>query len=231
MTASVAMWTGCSVAGKHHTDSDDFLPMSVLSDWPTAEPAPPFLLSPVMKGLPVGQASALALGPARNANERLFEALPSRPSGTLQVCAALFAVDPFVGLKEIRRRLEQAGIDTVANWPSVGLFDTPFLKELAGKGLGFEREVAFVEEVVGAGFRAVATVFTVGQGLAMHNAGADSLLLHPPLANGRVMPLEAAMTWAEPTIADLRAAGARVSLYVEAPSSAATRPGLTIFSG
>ncbi len=218
------------VAGERQGTTDRFLPMSVLTDWPAAGHDEGFLLAPVMKGLPVGQASAVALGPARNANQRLFDALARPPFRHGRVCAALFAVDPFVGLNEIRRRLEGAGVEVVSNWPSVGLFDAPFRKELAAKDLGFEREVAFIAEMVGAGFKAMATIFTVDQGVAMRAAGADRLLLHPPLVEGRIMRVADAVSWAEPKIAELRAAGARVSLYVEEPETP-PRPGLTIFSG
>jgi len=217
-------------AGERQGDAGHFPPVAVLTDWPTAADGEGFLLSPVMAGLPVGQASALALGPARNANQRLFDVLAGRPAGHPRACAGLFAVDPFVGLKEIRLRLERAGIATVANWPSVGLFDPPFLKELSGKGLGFEREVAFVEAMAGAGFRTLATVFTLDQGLAMQDAGADGILLHPPLVAGRIMTLADALDWAGPTIEELQAAGLPVSLYLEEPA-AKLRPGLTIFGG
>jgi nicotinate-nucleotide pyrophosphorylase len=61
-------------------------------------------------------------------------------------------------------------------------------------------------------------------------AGADRLLLHTPLVDGRIMRVEDAITWAEPKLVELGAAGARGSLYVEEPARA-RRPGPTIFSG
>jgi predicted TIM-barrel enzyme len=181
------------VARERQKSADHFLPMSVFTDWPTEEHADGFLLSPVMKGLPVGQASPLALGPTRNANQH-------------------------------------TGIEVVANWPSDGLFDAPFLKELSGKGLGFEREVTVIEEAVASGFKAIATIFTIERGVTMQEARADRLLLHPPLVDGRIMRVEDAITWAEPKLVELGAAGARGSLYVEEPARA-RRPGPTIFSG
>jgi predicted TIM-barrel enzyme len=140
-----------------------------------------------MHGLPAGRASALALLPIHDANGRLFQVLEGRRDLPQSICAGVFAVDPFQSVGDVWRRLRNAGLVEVANWPSVGLYGVPLTEELTSKGLGYEREIRFVTQASLEGFRVTATVFDRSQAESMLAAGARRLRFHPPLVEGRIM--------------------------------------------
>lgn len=186
----------------------------VLTSWPEDESNDDCLLSPVMRGLPVGRASALALLPFQNANESLLRAINQNSRALAAVCAGVFAVDPFVSFTELFRQLARCGLKQVSNWPSVGLYGPPFTDELNVKGLGFDREALFVNQASTQGFRVSATVFSAEQASIMVAAGAERLIFHPPLTDGRIMSPSRALDWVACQAADV-GGKAKVALYVE----------------
>ncbi len=206
----------------------------VVTVWPEGA-AGPAILSPVMRGLPPGRASALALLPVRDANGELFAAIEPHRQAPADLCAGIFAADPFVGLTDAFRRLSRAGIAHIANWPSVGLYDERFRQELSAKGVGYEREIEFVAHASQAGFIPTATAFDLSQVLRMLEAGAASVILHPPLARGAVTGLADAIPWAM-SIAGSFGGGAEILLYCEgdncdAQSIPPSIAGLVVFDG
>lgn len=139
------------------------------------------LFSPVMQGLPVGLASALAAMPIHDANAMLLSALDMPASAGGQLCAGVLAIDPFRSWERIFTALHRARIRSVMNWPSVGVFDDDLHHALGPAQLGYDREVAFVRAAAQHGWRVTATVFSVAQAASMLEAGASRLLIHPPL--------------------------------------------------
>lgn len=187
---------------------------SFVTAWPAQAPHHSLFLCPIMQGLPRKSASVLALRPIGDCNARLFEAMKSHADAAPSLCAAIFAVDPFVRLDDMIQRCRESGIRELINWPSVGLFDGAFQDELNAKGLGYERELNFVAAAAREGFALTATVFNAEQGRKMIEAGARRLLFHPPLAGSGPLPADAAIEWLAP-IARKLAAGARILVYVE----------------
>jgi predicted TIM-barrel enzyme len=186
----------------------------VIADWPGVAPEELALLSPAMAGLPSGSASALALLPTHDANRDLFRVIEGHEAAPAELCAGVFAADPFLGLAEAFRRFVRAGIGRVANWPSVGLYDEPFRRELSSAGLGYEREIDFAMRASAAGFILTATAFDQATATRMIDSGAEQILLHPPLIDGRLMRCRDAVAWAS-GIAEAIAGAAEVLLYTE----------------
>jgi predicted TIM-barrel enzyme len=185
-----------------------------VSSWPNGDEAGPLFLAPSMAGLPPGRASALSLLPVRDANGELFRTIEDRVWSGPGLCAAVFAVDPFFLPRDIFRRLAEAGIREVANWPSVGLYGSPFQRQLADKHLDYEREVLFIEEAIKEGCEPTAVAFSAKHAVRMIEAGAKRLLLHPPLLDGALMAAEPAVAWATEIVDEIRHR-AEVLVYTE----------------
>jgi predicted TIM-barrel enzyme len=203
--------------------------LSVVTEWPSAR-AGATLLAPVMRDLPVGQASVLALRPTRNANGDLFAAMAAGGDAPAGTCAGYFAVDPFVRFVDLMRHLDHAGIREVANWPSVGMLDDFFQQELTVKNMGYDREIDFIGRAAEAGLTTTATVFTLEQAVRMVEAGASRLLLHPPLWSGRLVGGEEADHWAIP-IAEAIVPDIPVLLYAESAREIRSLLRLAVFAG
>lgn len=139
------------------------------------------LFSPVMAGLPVGSASALAILPIHDANGQMLESVSDLRNRSGNPCVGILAIAPLRGWTRILHDLRERKVDRIFTWPSVAIFDEDMQEDLVPYGLTFEREVAFVQEAINQGFHTTATVFDSNQAARMVAAGASRILLHPPL--------------------------------------------------
>ena len=127
----------------------------VIADWPGVAPEELALLSPAMAGLPSGSASALALLPTHDANRDLFRVIEGHEAAPAELCAGVFAADPFLGLAEAFRRFVRAGIGRVAN----------------NDGIGSRRRTGIDHPVGVVGFQAIGKgIAPIGGGLRPYSA-------------------------------------------------------------
>ena len=72
----------------------------------------------------------------------------------------------------------------MTNFPTVGLFDGRFRKELEASDLGFAREVEMIATAHELGLFTIVYVFTPQEAAAMAAAGADAIIAHMGLTVG-----------------------------------------------
>jgi predicted TIM-barrel enzyme len=135
--------------------------------------------------LPYGDANAIVVDMAR-------EVLPV-VEGT-PVLAGVCGTDPFrlqdVFLDELRR----IGFSGVQNFPTVGLFDGTFRRNLEETGMGYGLEVDMIRRAREKDLLTAPYVFTVEEAVAMAEAGADVLVPHMGLTTGGSIGAETART-------------------------------------
>jgi predicted TIM-barrel enzyme len=140
-----------------------------------------------------------ALAPLGNANEDAGAHLAGLPALCAPCPVAMGACgsDPFLLRGPAFAAWKAAGLEGIANFPTLGLVDGFFRAELESAGLGVGSEIAFLRAAREAGF------FTVGFACSPEDAAAcahacDTLILHLGLASDhRPKPLSAARAaWA-----------------------------------
>ena len=140
-----------------------------------------------------------ALAPMGNANEDAGAHLPGLPAlcAPCPVAMGVCGSDPFLLRGPAFAAWKAAGLEGIANFPTLGLVDGFFRAELESAGLGVGAEIAFLRAAREAGF------FTVGFACSPEDAAAcagacDTLILHLGLASDhRPKPLnEARVAWA-----------------------------------
>lgn len=149
------------------------------------------------EGGDAGMLSALA--PLGNANEVAGARLAGLPALCAPCPVAMGACgsDPFLLRGPAFAAWKAAGLEGIANFPTLGLVDGFFRAELESAGLGVGSEIAFLRAAREAGF------FTVGFACSPEDAAAcagtcDTLILHLGLASDHhPKPLsDARVAWA-----------------------------------
>jgi predicted TIM-barrel enzyme len=149
-----------------------------------------------------GDSGMLAsLAPLGNANEAAagrLEGLPARCS-PCPVAMGVCGSDPFLLRGPAFAAWRAAGLEGVANFPTLGLADGFFRAELEAAGLGLAAELACLREAHAAGFFTLGFACTPQDAAAFAAAGCDALIAHLGLtAAYRPMPLaDARAAWAD----------------------------------
>jgi predicted TIM-barrel enzyme len=135
--------------------------------------------------LPYGDANAIVLDMAR-------EVLPVTRS--TPVLAGVCGTDPFRSMPVFLAEIERIGFAGVQNFPTVGLIDGTFRRNLEETGMGFALEVEMIRAASDQGLLTSPYAFDPDEASAMADAGADILVAHMGLTTGGAIGAETART-------------------------------------
>jgi len=135
--------------------------------------------------LPFGDANAIVV-------EMAHEVLPVVPR--TPVLAGVCGTDPFRLMPVFLDELKLMGFSGVQNFPSVGLFDGHFRRNLEETGMGYALEVELIRLARERDLITAPYVFSVEDAIAMTEAGADVLVPHMGLTTGGSIGAETART-------------------------------------
>ncbi len=149
--------------------------------------------------MPYGDANQIVLDMAR-------EVLPVVRH--TPVLAGVCGTDPFRLMKHFLREVQDAGFSGVQNFPTVGLIDGVFRRNLEETDMGFDKEVDTIAAARELGLLTCPYVFTEDEARAMARAGADVLIPHMGLTTKGSIGARTALT--------LEEAAARVQALADA---------------
>lgn len=113
------------------------------------------------------------------------------------VLAGVCGTDPFRVMKLFLREVDAAGFSGVQNFPTVGLIDGNFRKNLEETGMGFGPEVDMIRMARELGMLTTPYCFNTDEAAAMAEAGADILIPHMGLTTKGSIGAETALTLEE----------------------------------
>ena len=135
--------------------------------------------------MPYGDANAIVVDMAR-------EVLPVVKE--TPVLAGVCGTDPFRLMPVFLDELKRIGFSGVQNFPTVGLFDGTFRRNLEETGMGYGLEVDLIRLARERDLLTAPYVFEEGEAEAMAQAGADVLVPHMGLTTGGAIGAETALT-------------------------------------
>lgn len=100
------------------------------------------------------------------------------------VLAGVCATDPYRSMPQFLQQLKDLGFCGVQNFPTVGLVDGNFRKNLEATGMSYQKEVEMVRTARQMDLLTAAYVFNVDEGERMTKAGADVIVVHLGLTTG-----------------------------------------------
>jgi predicted TIM-barrel enzyme len=107
------------------------------------------------------------------------------------VIAGVMGTDPMRQMSFLLSELDELGFSGINNFPTVGLIDGRFRRELERTNMGFGKEVEMIHLAHERGFFTAVYVFTPEEAKAMAVAGADCIIAHLGLTVGGSIGLEA----------------------------------------
>jgi len=110
------------------------------------------------------------------------------------VLAGVNGTDPFLLLEPFLRRLADLGFSGVQNFPTVGLIDGVFRKNLEETGMGYGLEIDMIRQARALDLLTTPYVFNPDEAAAMVEAGADIVVCHMGLTTGGSIGAETALT-------------------------------------
>jgi predicted TIM-barrel enzyme len=110
------------------------------------------------------------------------------------VLAGVNGTDPFLLLDPFLRRLADLGFSGVQNFPTVGLIDGVFRKNLEETGMGYGLEIDMIRRAHALDLLTTPYVFSADEAGAMTAAGADIVVCHMGLTTGGSIGAETALT-------------------------------------
>src|SRR6476619_196125 len=134
--------------------------------------------------MPYGDANAIVMDMAR-------EVLPVVKH--TPVLAGVCGTDPFRVMKLFLRDVQAAGFAGVQNFPTVGLIDGLFRRNLEETGMGYGLEVDMIRVAVEMGLLTCPYVFNEEEARAMAEAGANLLIPHMGLTTKGTIGAHTAM--------------------------------------
>ncbi|MGL4200851.1 MAG: phosphoenolpyruvate hydrolase family protein, partial [Enterobacter roggenkampii] len=100
------------------------------------------------------------------------------------VLAGVCGTDPFCNIPLFLDELKAQGFAGVQNFPTVGLIDGNFRKNLEETGMGYGLEVEMIRQAHDKGMLTTPYVFSEEDAVAMTEAGADIIVVHLGLTTG-----------------------------------------------
>jgi predicted TIM-barrel enzyme len=150
--------------------------------------------------MPYGDANAIVMDMAS-------EVLPVVK--TTPVIAGVCGTDPFRAMDSFLDDVQRIGFSGVQNFPTVGLIDGVFRKNLEETGMGYGLEVEMIRLAAQKGLLTTPYVFSEADATAMAKAGADIIVCHLGLTTGGSIGAETALKLEDcPAIVDRWAAAA-----------------------
>jgi predicted TIM-barrel enzyme len=150
--------------------------------------------------MPYGDANAIVM-------EMANEVLPVVKA--TPVIAGVCGTDPFRRMDTFLDEVRRAGFSGVQNFPTVGLIDGVFRKNLEETGMGYALEVEMIRLANAKGLLTTPYVFGEDDARAMAGAGADIVVCHLGLTTGGSIGAETALKLADcPALVDAWAAAA-----------------------
>ncbi len=110
------------------------------------------------------------------------------------VLAGVNGTDPFLLMDPFLRRLGDLGFSGVQNFPTVGLIDGVFRKNLEETGMGYDLEIDMIRRAHALDLLTTPYVFNADEARAMTAAGADIVVCHMGLTTGGAIGAETALT-------------------------------------
>lgn len=143
-----------------------------------------------------GRGSLAGLLAYGNANQIVMdmarEILPVVPN--TPVLAGVNGTDPFVDFEVFLDDIHRAGFSGIQNFPTVGLIDGTFRKNLEETGMSYAMEVDVVARARRKELLTTPYVFDPEQAVSMAKAGADVLVAHMGLTTGGSIGAETVFT-------------------------------------
>jgi len=129
------------------------------------------------------------------------------------VLAGVNGTDPFMVLDDFLRRLGALGFSGVQNFPTVGIIDGQFRRNLEETGMGYAHEVEMIRAARQRDLLTTPYVFNEREAKAMAEAGADIVVCHMGLTTGGSIGAETGLELADcvPLIEAWTAAARRVT--------------------
>ena len=109
------------------------------------------------------------------------------------VLAGVNGTDPFMLRDHFLDELKALGFSGIQNFPSVGLFDGIFRKNLEETGMGYGLEVDLVKAAHEKDMLTTPYVFSAEEAVAMTKAGADIIVPHMGLTTGGAIGAETSL--------------------------------------
>lgn len=129
------------------------------------------------------------------------------------VIAGVCGTDPFRRMDVFLDEVQRVGFAGVQNFPTVGLIDGIFRKNLEETGMGYRAEVEMIAKAHDKGLLTTPYVFCEEDARAMAKAGADIIVCHLGLTTGGAIGAETALKLADcPALVD---AWAKAALAVK----------------
>jgi predicted TIM-barrel enzyme len=113
------------------------------------------------------------------------------------VLAGVNGTDPFMLTEHFLAELAALGFSGVQNFPTVGLIDGLFRKNLEETGMGYGLEVEMIRRANHLDLLTTPYVFSESEAEAMAKAGADIIVCHLGLTTGGSIGAETALTLAD----------------------------------
>jgi predicted TIM-barrel enzyme len=150
--------------------------------------------------MPYGDANAIVM-------EMAAEVLPVVRN--TPVIAGVCGTDPFRQMDQFLDDVKRIGFAGVQNFPTVGLIDGNFRKNLEETGMGFDLEVEMIRLASLKGLLTTPYVFSAADATAMAKAGADIIVCHLGLTTGGSIGAGTALKLSDcPALVDTWAAAA-----------------------
>jgi len=112
----------------------------------------------------------------------------------MPVLAGVNGTDPFRLMPVFMRQLKEMGFDGVQNFPTVGLIDGDFRRNIEATGMGYDKEIEAIRIAGDTGLFTSPYVFDADQAKAMVEAGADQLVCHVGLTTAGTIGAGVAFT-------------------------------------
>ena len=138
--------------------------------------------------MPYGDANGIVMEMARE----VIPVVESTP-----VLAGVCGTDPFRMMKLFLREVDAAGFSGVQNFPTVGLIDGVFRRNLEETGMGFGPEVDMIAQAHELGMLTTPYCFNDEEATAMARAGADILIPHMGLTTKGAIGADTALSLEE----------------------------------
>jgi predicted TIM-barrel enzyme len=121
--------------------------------------------------------------PLGNANKMVMEYAETLApiAETKPVLAGVSAGDPFRLMQFFLKEIQKAGFVGIQNFPSVGIIDGLFRSHLESSSSGYNKEIELIQLAHELNLLTAPLVFNSDEAVQMIQAGADILVINPPL--------------------------------------------------